>query len=279
MAAERRSRGVHHQRRSRRDPTLLRSQPSWSSAFRSLSSSSPSASSPASSSPAACAPPRSRSRSRRRGDCPSRRRTAHARLAPRPAPGPDFTRVAEQTVRAVANISSIQVVRQRTSPFFNDPFFQQFFGDPDGMFGSRDRYASSLGSGVIVSPDGYVVDQQSCARPGQHRAGHGVARRQARARSARSSAWTRGPISRCSRWTATQPAGHSVGRLVAAEGRRVGDGDRQPVSAEPVGLARHRQRARPQQRRHLHLRRLHPDRRGDQSRQLRRRARERAAAS
>jgi Do/DeqQ family serine protease len=72
------------------------------------------------------------------------------------APGPDFTRVAEQTVRAVANISSIQVVRQRTSPFFNDPFFQQFFGD-DGTFGYRDRYASSLGSGVIVSPDGYVV--------------------------------------------------------------------------------------------------------------------------
>jgi serine protease Do len=71
--------------------------------------------------------------------------------------GPDFTKVAEQTVRAVANISSIQVVRQRTSPFFNDPFFQQFFGDADGAFGSRDRYASSLGSGVVVSPDGLVV--------------------------------------------------------------------------------------------------------------------------
>jgi serine protease Do len=80
-------------------------------------------------------------------------RTAAAAVAP----GPDFTRVAEQTVRAVANISSIQVVRQRTSPLFNDPFFQQFFGDPDGMFNSRDRYASSLGSGVIVSPDGYVL--------------------------------------------------------------------------------------------------------------------------
>ena len=88
-------------------------------------------------------------------------RTAQDTTAPRAvaavAPGPDFTRVAEQTVRAVANISSIQVVRQRTSPFFNDPFFQQFFGDPDGMFGSRNRYASSLGSGVIVSADGYVL--------------------------------------------------------------------------------------------------------------------------
>ena len=74
-----------------------------------------------------------------------------------PATGPDFTRVAEQTVRAVANISSIQVVRRRTSPFFTDPFFQQFFGDLDGMQGSRDRYASSLGSGVVVSQDGLVV--------------------------------------------------------------------------------------------------------------------------
>ena len=88
-------------------------------------------------------------------DAEAAQRTAPAGVTA--APGPDFTRVAEQTIRAVANISSIQVVRQRTSPFFTDPFFQQFFGDPEGMFGSRDRYASSLGSGVVVSADGYVV--------------------------------------------------------------------------------------------------------------------------
>jgi Do/DeqQ family serine protease len=69
--------------------------------------------------------------------------------------GPDFTRVAQQTVGAVANISSLQVVRQRSSPFLYDPFFEQFFGDSG--FGGRNRYASSLGSGVIVSADGYVV--------------------------------------------------------------------------------------------------------------------------
>jgi Do/DeqQ family serine protease len=79
-----------------------------------------------------------------------------AAIAPAMA-GPDFTKVAEQSIRAVANISSIQVVRRRTSPFLNDPFLQQFFGDADGMFGSRDRYESSLGSGVVVSADGYVV--------------------------------------------------------------------------------------------------------------------------
>src|SRR5262245_56589607 len=51
--------------------------------------------------------------------------------------GPDFTRVAGQAVRGVANISSMQVVRQRNSPFTNDPFFRYFFGDEDLY--ARDR--------------------------------------------------------------------------------------------------------------------------------------------
>ena len=71
-------------------------------------------------------------------------------------PGPDFTRIAAQTVKAVANISSLQVVRRPNSPFANDPFFSYFFGDQD-VFGSRDRRSLSLGSGVVVTTDGYVV--------------------------------------------------------------------------------------------------------------------------
>ncbi|MGE3507643.1 MAG: trypsin-like peptidase domain-containing protein [Vicinamibacterales bacterium] len=70
--------------------------------------------------------------------------------------GPDFTRVAAAGVRGVANISSTQIVRQPNSPFANDPFFRYFFGDDD-LFGSRTRRSLSLGSGVIVSADGYVV--------------------------------------------------------------------------------------------------------------------------
>jgi serine protease Do len=70
--------------------------------------------------------------------------------------GPDFTRIAGQAIKGVANISSLQVVRQRNSPFTNDPFFRYFFGD-DEQFGSRDRRSMSLGSGVIISTDGYVV--------------------------------------------------------------------------------------------------------------------------
>jgi len=70
--------------------------------------------------------------------------------------GPDFTRIAGQAVKGVANISSVQVVRRSRSPLSDDPFFQYFFGDQD-VFGSRDRRSLSLGSGVVVSPDGYVV--------------------------------------------------------------------------------------------------------------------------
>ncbi len=86
---------------------------------------------------------------------------AAAQIAP-PTPvvtvgvGTDFTRVAAQAVKGVANISSVQVVRRPNSPFGNDPFFQYFFGDQD-PFGSRDRRSSSLGSGVVMSTDGYIV--------------------------------------------------------------------------------------------------------------------------
>jgi serine protease Do len=60
-------------------------------------------------------------------------------------------------VKGVANISSITVVRTRqTSPFPDDEFFRYFFGDGD-MFGPRDRRSMSLGSGVIISSDGYIV--------------------------------------------------------------------------------------------------------------------------
>jgi serine protease Do len=59
-------------------------------------------------------------------------------------------------VGSVTNISSTQIVRGSSSPFENDPFFRYFFGDDD-PFGNRERRAQSLGSGVIVSADGYLL--------------------------------------------------------------------------------------------------------------------------
>ncbi len=88
-------------------------------------------------------------------DSAARRATA----APPLAGGlPDLTEVAKRAVSSVTNISSTQIVRTSNSPFANDPFFRHFFGDrQDDAFGYRDQRAQSLGSGVIVSPDGYVL--------------------------------------------------------------------------------------------------------------------------
>ncbi len=70
---------------------------------------------------------------------------------------PDLTGVAQRAVASVTNISSTQIVRTSNSPFANDPFYRFFFGDQDDAFGYRERRAQSLGSGVIVSADGYVL--------------------------------------------------------------------------------------------------------------------------
>ena len=65
----------------------------------------------------------------------------------------DFSRIAERTIPAVVNVSARQIVR-RIVP--NDPF-STFFGNPDGLFSSRRGIENSLGSGVIVSGDGYIL--------------------------------------------------------------------------------------------------------------------------
>ena len=74
-----------------------------------------------------------------------------------PAPT-GYSDVAEATVKSVVNISSTKVVQSQApnSPFFNDPFFRHFFGDPrQGI--PQERRERALGSGVIVTTDGYIL--------------------------------------------------------------------------------------------------------------------------
>ncbi len=63
-----------------------------------------------------------------------------------------FAPIVERAAPAVVNIFTRRVVEQR-SPFAGDPFFERFFGNS----GPRSREQTSLGSGVIVSPDGVIV--------------------------------------------------------------------------------------------------------------------------
>ncbi|HVM84703.1 MAG TPA: Do family serine endopeptidase [Candidatus Binatia bacterium] len=66
-----------------------------------------------------------------------------------------FAPLVKQAAPAVVNIYTRTVVKERPmSPFFDDPFFQQFFGN---QLAPRERIQNSLGSGVIVRPDGLIV--------------------------------------------------------------------------------------------------------------------------
>ena len=61
----------------------------------------------------------------------------------------------EGAAPAVVNIYTRTVVRQQVHPLFNDPFFRNFF-DSESI-PQRERIQSSLGSGVILSEQGYIV--------------------------------------------------------------------------------------------------------------------------
>ena len=70
-----------------------------------------------------------------------------------------FAPVAKKAMPAVVNVYARKVVRvrRRVPLLFDDPFFREFFGD-DFLFGRpMERVRNSLGSGVIVTPDGYIV--------------------------------------------------------------------------------------------------------------------------
>ena len=74
-----------------------------------------------------------------------------------------FVPVAKKVLPAVVNISSSKIVRSPdqgpSSPFFADPFFRQFFGDNNSpqFRVPQEQREHSLGSGVIVNSDGYVL--------------------------------------------------------------------------------------------------------------------------
>jgi serine protease Do len=69
-----------------------------------------------------------------------------------------FASVLRPALPAVVNVHSSKVVKPKAEmPFFNDPFFQQFFGKQFGQMQPEPEREMSLGSGVIVTPDGTIL--------------------------------------------------------------------------------------------------------------------------
>jgi serine protease DegQ len=66
-----------------------------------------------------------------------------------------FHTAAKRVMPAVVNIFTTTIVKAQPNPFADDPAFRFFFGD---QFGDNEPHqTSSLGSGVIVSKDGYIL--------------------------------------------------------------------------------------------------------------------------
>jgi len=99
-------------------------------------------------------------------------------LGPAPAPGPvpaatttapvatvsrrpagarhveSFHDAVARAMPAVVNVFTSKEVPARRNPLLDDPLFRRFFGD---QLNTEPQRASSLGSGVIVSPSGYIL--------------------------------------------------------------------------------------------------------------------------
>jgi len=66
-----------------------------------------------------------------------------------------YSKAAEIAMPSVVNIFTRKEIKEEPShPLLNDPMFRRFFGE---QFESRTRRTSSLGSGVIVSSNGYIL--------------------------------------------------------------------------------------------------------------------------
>lgn len=71
-----------------------------------------------------------------------------------------YSSVVKKASPSVVYVFSTKIIKQRQdlAPFFNDPMFRRFFGVPDqGQIPPREQRQQGLGSGVIISKDGYIL--------------------------------------------------------------------------------------------------------------------------
>jgi len=77
------------------------------------------------------------------------------RSVPASAHPASYADAVERAAKAVVNVYTSKVITRKRHPLLDDPLFRHFFGDQLGT--PRKRTQTSLGSGVIVSPQGYVL--------------------------------------------------------------------------------------------------------------------------
>lgn len=73
-----------------------------------------------------------------------------------------YNNAVKKAAPAVVNIYTAKEVEQSLNPFFQDPFFRDFFGNQSHF--TRKRLETSLGSGVILTKDGLVVTNEHLIR-------------------------------------------------------------------------------------------------------------------
>lgn len=97
---------------------------------------------------------------------PSSTATAPMTTAPTSAgtlPEQLFVPIAKRAKASVVSVSSVKKAKQESqsfqNPFFDDPFFRRFFGEEFERRtpAPREFQQQGLGSGVIVSQDGYII--------------------------------------------------------------------------------------------------------------------------
>jgi serine protease Do len=73
-------------------------------------------------------------------------------------PVASYADVVSKVAPAVVTIHASRRVRQpQQYPFWDDPFFRQFFGTPEQQQPPAERLRQGLGSGVIIDANGYIV--------------------------------------------------------------------------------------------------------------------------
>jgi serine protease DegQ len=77
----------------------------------------------------------------------------HAPAMSQPIQG-SYRAASMRAMPAVVNIFTSKEAKQATHPFMDDPYFKKFFGD---RMEDPEEKQFSLGSGVLVSPQGYIL--------------------------------------------------------------------------------------------------------------------------